>query len=106
MCQNGGTCSQHIFEYMCKCTSAYSGTFCEISEWTTIMLYTLHAGLHYFSSDTLHFLTHPFNYNCAALPLNTDAVLGGVLGTALLLTAVAILLFALPCLVHNWKANK
>ena len=49
VCQNGGTCSQHIFEYMCECTSAHSGSFCEMStsEWTTV--YTLLACMHYFT---------------------------------------------------------
>ena len=52
-------------------------------------------------------LSYSFLYrNRTALPLNIGAIIGVVLGATLLVTAVAILLFALPCLVHNWKANK
>ena len=41
VCQNGGTCSQHIFEYICECTPAYCGSFCEMStsEWTSVYVY-------------------------------------------------------------------
>ena len=29
MCQNGGTCRLHIFEYLCECIPEFDGSFCE-----------------------------------------------------------------------------
>ena len=32
VCENGGNCTQHVFEYFCECPSSYTGTFCEIGK--------------------------------------------------------------------------
>ena len=29
VCENGGTCTQHLFEYKCDCPPSHFGSYCE-----------------------------------------------------------------------------
>ena len=112
LCQNGGTCRQHIFEYLCNCPSVFNGSFCETGEQTAVFssldLHTISTmdGIIHFSSDLPSVL---FTVNAARgtpfQPRNTRAIAGAVVGTAVVLAAVVILL-TVPCLVQNWRENK
>ena len=37
VCENGGTCTQHVFEYKCNCPPSHSGSYCEIGEYVYAM---------------------------------------------------------------------
>ena len=51
-CENGGTCSRHVRDYMCICREGYSGSLCQGQYNYTIML--LHDPDH--STMYIHFM--------------------------------------------------
>ena len=97
VCLNGGTCSQHDFEYRCDCPPFYSGLYCETCE--------LAWQQHYLTGELFKtsspFLTNP----CAVSPTarNFYITLGVVLGVAVFLT-VAVILTTILC--YKFMPNK
>ena len=58
VCQNGGTCRQHVFSHQCECSPGFTGVFCENSEYSNFV------NIVQFNSVWMHLWEHLCVFRC------------------------------------------